>query len=400
MQAIILAAGEGSRMRPLTYTRPKVMLPLAGKPIIEHQLIAARDAGIREFVLVVGYFDSLVRDYFGNGKKWQVKIDYATQKKQLGTADAISKARERINGDFLVMNGDVGVLTAEIEALMRAEGHVICVNRREDCFGLGVIEVKGKKVTAIHEKNDHPPSDLANTGVYRFTPEIMRHIDATEKSPRGEFEITSTLENLIRDGGTLGHHRLDYWLDISYPWDLLSASEVLLQGMTGECLGSVEDGAVLHGEVSVGRGSVVRSGTVITGPAIIGEDCDIGPTSYLRPATTIGNGCRLGAFVKVKNSIIMRGTKIPHLSYVGDSIIGEGCNLGAGTNIANLRLDKQQVTVSGVDTGRRKLGAIMGDGVETGINASINVGTMIGNNCQVGPGASVSGVLLPDTRWY
>jgi UDP-N-acetylglucosamine diphosphorylase/glucosamine-1-phosphate N-acetyltransferase len=400
MQAIILAAGEGSRMRPLSYTRPKVMLPLAGRPIMEHLVIAAIAAGIKEFILVVGYYDHLIRDYFGDGSKWQVKIGYVTQKRQLGTADAIGKASERIRGDFLVLNGDVLVSLSDIQALIKASGNVMSVCHREECSGLGVIEVDGQRVTAIHEKCALPPSNLANAGLYRFTPEIMDLIETTEKSPRGEYEITDTLLALIGSGKTLNHHRIEYWLDVSYPWDLLGANETMLEDLKPVSEGTIEDGAVIKGPVSLGKGSVIRAGSYITGPVIIGEDCSIGPNCRIRSASTIGDGCNIGAFVEVKNSIVMRGTRIPHLNYVGDSVIGEDCNFGAGTKIANLRLDKRNVKVNGIDSGRRKLGAIIGDNVETGINASINVGTLIGNGCHIGPGAAVSGVLLPDARWY
>jgi bifunctional UDP-N-acetylglucosamine pyrophosphorylase/glucosamine-1-phosphate N-acetyltransferase len=133
---------------------------------------------------------------------------------------------------------------------------------------------------------------------------------------------------------------------------------------------------------------------------IIGRSCEIGPNCYIRPCTAIGDNCHIGAAVEVKNSIIMRGSKIPHLNYVGDSIIGENCNLGAGTKIANLKLDKQNIKVNDVDTKRRKLGAIIGDSVETGINASINVGTTIGNNTQIGPGALAHGIILPRSKIF
>jgi bifunctional UDP-N-acetylglucosamine pyrophosphorylase/glucosamine-1-phosphate N-acetyltransferase len=136
------------------------------------------------------------------------------------------------------------------------------------------------------------------------------------------------------------------------------------------------------------------------GPVIIGQDCDIGPNCYIRPYTSIGDNCHIGSAVEVKNCIIMKGSKIPHQNYVGDSIIGEECNFGAGTKIANLRLDKKNVTVASIDTKRRKLGAIMGDRVETGINACINAGSMIGNNTHIGPGAIASGVILPDSKIF
>jgi NDP-sugar pyrophosphorylase family protein len=157
---------------------------------------------------------------------------------------------------------------------------------------------------------------------------------------------------------------------------------------------------VLKGAVAIGKNTVIKSSAYIVGPVIIGEDCEIGPNCYIRPTTAIGDGCHIGAAVEIKNSVIMKGTKIPHLNYVGDSVIGEGCNLGAGTKIANLRLDKQNIQVGGIDTKRRKLGAVIGDNVETGINTSINVGSMIGNNTFIGPGVVVSGVIVPDSKLF
>jgi bifunctional UDP-N-acetylglucosamine pyrophosphorylase/glucosamine-1-phosphate N-acetyltransferase len=220
------------------------------------------------------------------------------------------------------------------------------------------------------------------------------------KSPRGEYEITDSLQLLMETEHDLFYQEIEYWLDLSYPWDLLSANESLLAGIESQNLGEVEENVVLKGTVSIGKDTIIRSGAYIVGPVIIGEGCEVGPNCYIRPCSAIGDGCHIGAAVEVKNSIIMRGSKLPHHNYVGDSIIGEGCNFGAGTKIANLRLDKGNIQVAGIDTGRRKLGAIIGDRVETGINASINVGSMIGNNTFVGPGTLVSGVVLPDSKVF
>jgi len=400
LKAVILAAGEGNRMRPLTSHRPKVMLPLANKPILEHLLVEASAAGIAEFILVVGYGDEQVRGYFGDGQKWGVTIAYCEQRKQLGTADAIGKVSDLVAGNFLVMNGDVVVGRKDIKKLAASRGNTLGVIEVEDPRGLGMVELADDRVVNIYEKITKPPTLTANAGLYLFTPEIMDIIARTEKSPRGEYEITDSLKLLIATGAGLHYHRLASWLDVSYPWDLLAANEGVMAGMKLENLGQVEPGAVLQGPVGIGRDTIVRSGSYIVGPVVIGEGGDIGPSCFIRPATAIGDGCRIGAAVEVKNSIIMNGTKIPHHNYVGDSVIGERCNLGAGTKIANLRLDKKDIRVSGVDTGRRKLGAIIGDDVETGINCSINVGSIIGGGSFIGPGAVVSGVVLPGSKLY
>jgi bifunctional UDP-N-acetylglucosamine pyrophosphorylase/glucosamine-1-phosphate N-acetyltransferase len=400
LKAVILAAGEGSRMRPLTYTRPKVMLPIANKPILEHLLIEAKKAGIREFIFIVGYRDEQVRDYFGNGDKWGVSIGYSTQRRQLGTADALKMIEGLVDGNFLVINGDIIVSQKDIDRLANSSDNTLSVVKVEDARDLGAVEINGSKVVRIYEKVKKPPSPMANAGLYLFTPDIFDAISQTSKSPRGEYEITDSLQWLIDQRGYISYQEIGYWLDLSYPWDLLTANESLLTGIKSQYLGEIEGNVVIKGEVAIGKNTVARSGSYIVGPVIIGQDCDLGPNCHIRPYTSIGDNCQIGAAVEVKNSIIMRGSKIPHHNYVGDSIIGEECNLGAGTKIANLRLDKKDIWVAGKDTKRRKLGAIIGDRVETGINASINVGSMIGNNTHIGPGAIASGVILPDSRIF
>ncbi|MFC2022663.1 bifunctional sugar-1-phosphate nucleotidylyltransferase/acetyltransferase [Chloroflexota bacterium] len=398
MKAVILAAGEGARMRPLTYTRPKVMLPLANKPIMERTLLEAIRAGITEFIIIVGYHEEQVRDYFSNGKRWGVSIDYYSQRQQLGTAEALQMANSQIDEKFLVINADILTTSQDIAVIMTSEKTTLGVIEVGDVRGLGTVEIDGDRVVRIHEKADNPPSHMVNAGVYLFTPEIYRAISRTPKSPRGEYEITDSLQILIDDGQQVGYQEIGYWLNLSYPWDLLSANEYLLDSMEPQNLGQVEDNVVIKGKVSIGSGTLLRSGSYIIGPVIIGKGCDIGPNCYIRAHTSIGDNCHIGSAVEVKNSIIMNGSKIPHQNYVGDSVIGEQCNFGAGTKIANLRLDKKDVIVAGTNTRRRKLGAIVGDRVETGVNACINVGSLIGNNTHIGLGAVASGVILPDSR--
>ena len=168
--------------------------------------------------------------------------------------------------------------------------------------------------------------------------------------------------------------------------------------------GDVSEKATVIGNIQIGKGTEVLPGSYIIGPVIIGKDCEIGPNNYLRPSTCIGDKCKIGAAVEIKNSIIMSHTNVPHLTYVGDSVIGERCNLGAGTKVANLRLDETevQVVVDGRRTGsgRRKLGVIMGDDVKTGINASIDVGTIIGEGTMIGMGAVARGTIAPKSKIF
>jgi UDP-N-acetylglucosamine diphosphorylase/glucosamine-1-phosphate N-acetyltransferase len=399
MKCVILAAGEGKRMHPLTYTRPKVMLPIAGKPILEWNLLNARAAGLKEFVFIVSYKSEMVREYFGDGKPWNVKINYVNQGKALGTAHAIGTVEPFVK-DFVVLCGDTIFGIKDIKQLIKS-GTKIGLIKVENPLEYGIVELKGKQVLKIHEKMDTPSSNIINAGVYHFNKHIFDYIRKTEKSPRGEYEITDSINMLVENEHMEGIF-LKEWRDVVYPWHLLDANQELLKKMKTKIQGTVEKNVSINGTIWVGKGTIIRSGTYIEGPVVIGNDSKIGPNCYIRPYTTIGNHCHVGNACEVKNSIIMDNSNVPHLNYVGDSVIGQQCNLGAGTTVANLKLDKNNIWVvlngNKIDSKRRKLGTIMGDNVQTGINSVINVGTMIGNNVFIGPGAMAKGEIRPDTK--
>ncbi len=405
MKAVILAAGEGMRMRPLTYTRPKVMLPIANKPILEHLISELSKVGVRDVVLVVGYKDDVIRNYFKDGGNFGVSIEYVSQRKQLGTADALKSAVHLLDDEFLMLNGDNIVSHEDLKKLIEADGMAIGIFRVENPQDFGIVEVENGRIRKIVEKPEKPPSDLINAGVYKFNSDIIEFLERTPLSKRGEYEITDTIQLAINYGIEFKAVELKTWIDVGYPWDLLKANEFMLKNINESIIeGEIEEGAHIKGNVVIGEGTVIRSGSYIIGPVVIGKNCVIGPNCFIRPYTSIGDNCHIGACVEIKNSIIMSNTNVPHLNYVGDSVIGENCNLGAGTKIANLRLDGKEIyaTVKGrkVPTGRRKFGAIIGDNVKTGINVSINVGTMIGNDVLIAPSAKVEGYIEPYSRVF
>jgi bifunctional UDP-N-acetylglucosamine pyrophosphorylase/glucosamine-1-phosphate N-acetyltransferase len=397
MECVVLAAGEGRRMRPLTANRPKVMLPLANRPILEHLIVAARDAGITAFTLVVGYREREIRSCFGNGERLGVRIRYVIQRHQLGTGDALRACEGLVTGPFLLLNGDMVTRSGDLRALAGREPPVIGVSRSTHPEDFGTVRMEGDRVVDLAEKVPNPPGDLISAGAYLLDPGIFGLLESIGRSERGEYEITDALSVLIREGGLAGYP-LSFWLDVGYPWDLLSANAMLLSDRAFEREGTVEPGVVLDGDVAVGPGSVLRTGTVIEGPCVIGRDCRIGPHAYIRGATAIGNDCHVGHCSEVKNSVILAGTKVPHFNYVGDSVIGSSCNLGAGTKIANLRNDRRPVQACGRDTGRLKFGAIIGDGVSFGINCSVNAGSVVGSGCSFAPQSYIHGCIMDGTE--
>ena len=399
MNCVILAAGEGKRMHPLTFTRPKIMLPIAGKPIVEWNLLNAREAGFKEFIFVVGYKSEMVRSYFGDGKKWKVHITYINQGQALGTAHAIGMVEPFVD-NCVVVCGDTIFGKEDIQHIMRRKRSIGLVEV-DNPRSYGIVETKGKHVLKIYEKLEQPFSNIINAGIYHFTHTIFNSIKKTKKSARGEYEITDSINILLQKEKMEGVF-LNTWRDVVYPWHLLDANEDLMKKTTSKHVqGVVEKNATIKGDVQIGKNTVIMNGSYIEGPVIIGDNCRIGPNCYIRASTSIGNNCHIGNACEVKNSIIMDHSNVPHQNYVGDSIIGEYCNLGAGTTVANLRLDKKTIHVvlngKKIDTKRRKLGMIMGDNVQTGVNAMINVGALIGNNVFIGLGTLASGEIRPET---
>ena len=406
MKGYILAAGEGLRMRPLTSNIPKPLLPVAGRPFLEHNIESLKEAGIRDLILLVGWRAQRIREHFGDGKDFGVKIEYIEQKERLGTAHAIGMIKDKIDSSFFCLYGDV-VLTKEsvkgmVEHHKKVKGSLMALTTVEDPRRYGSVIVDAGVVKDIIEKPDVPESNLVNAGAYILEPEIFEAIAETKKSSRGEYEITDSFKTLIRKSHLYTHLLTGEWIDVARPWDLIDANRILMDGLGADIKGDVSEKATIIGNIQVGKGTRVLPGSYIIGPTIIGEHCEIGPNAYIRPSTSIGEHCKIGAAVEIKNSVIMNRTNVPHLSYVGDSVIGERCNLGAGTKVANLRLDEReiQVVVDGkkVGSGRRKLGVIMGDDVKTGINATIDVGTIIGEGTFIGLGAVARGTIAPKSR--
>ncbi len=411
MRAYILSAGEGTRMRPLTSLMPKPLLPVAGKPFMEHTIEVLKNAGITEITILLGWLQNRVIRHFGDGSAFGVKIDYLRQEERLGTAHAIGMAKGKFTEDFIALNGDV-VLTSDmigtlLDFYSDHQGTIVSLTKVDHPKDFGIVTLEGNVVKSIIEKPKDPLSDLANAGIYVFTPEILDAVKRTKLSRRGEYEITDSLRLLMKDQDVYGCEFKGKWVDIGMPWDMLTANELLMGMMTNRepvIEGEVEPYATLKGYVHVGKGTIIKNGVYIEGPVVICQGAKIGPNSYLRQNVVIGKGCYIGSNVEIKNSIIMDNSNIPHHNYVGDSIIGENCNLGAGTKVANLRLNNKNVEVflkgRKIDTGRRKLGVIMGHGVKTGINSVIDVGTVIGENAFVGPGARIRGTVQPNSMIF
>ena len=399
MKALILAAGKGERFWPLTENNPKPLLPVANKPLLEKTIEALVYSGIRNIVVLVRYQQEKIRETLGNGKRLGCEIEYAVQRRLGGTADAVASVSGDFRGEssFLVVYGDnyygkEGVRRFVKESSRKKESMSMAVAQVTDASQFGSVKTKARKVVSIQEKKgDHKPGTV-NAGLYLLDNSIFDLAKKTPKSERGEYELTDSLTFLIRNGKQLHafSFRPNGWTGITYPWDLLDANRLAMESEKRRIAGKIEANVNIKGSIVVEEGTVVKSGTYIEGPVHIGKECVIGPNAYLRAFTCTGNRVKIGAGCEVKNSIVMDDTKVPHISYVGDSVLGKACSLGAGTITANLRFDekpvKSKVKNAWVDSNRKKFGTIMGDNARTGINVSIFPGVKIGSDSWIGPG--------------
>ena len=392
-KALILAAGKGNRMWPLTENKPKPLLPVAGKSIIEKQIIELKKAGVKEVNILIGYKMNKISEKLGNGNSFGLKINYVVQEEQKGTGHAVNQMKDKISEPFYCLNGDTIINQNNIQRLLGNKEHMVMMTTEvNDGSNFGAVESKNGYLISIKEKGVSGKASI-NAGIYLFNTGIFKALANIKKSIRGEYELTDALESIASDVKVVEYE--GFWKDIGSPWDLLTANEQEIINVDEKNEGIIEENVILNGTARIGKGTILKSGTYIEGAVWIGDNCIIGPNAYLRNGTVLCGDNKVGASSEVKNSILMEGAKAPHHNYVGDSILGENCNLGSGTKIANLRLDKNEIIVvhkgKKVNTKRRKLGAIIGDDTKTGINASINSGTILGSNVKIGPSAIVSG---------
>ena len=411
MRAVVLAAGRGVRFQPLTLTKPKCMLPVGGSPLLEWLFKALKEAGVREVLTVLSPEGWKVKE-FCDVSGLGLKASYRMDKHPKGTGSSLTLAESftknrvflTVYGDLYLSSGMVkGFLEKALKRLKEGFKAALATVKVGSPREYGVVQVKGEgRVLKVLEKPESPRSNLANAGIYLFKPAIFKAIRLVRASPRGEIELTEAVNILAEEGSVYAVTVPSVgWLDVGRPWDLLEANRRALSERKGKVEGVVESQAVLHGDVTVEKGATVRFGSVVEGPAFIGSGCTVEPFARIRPYTSLGRNVKVGSFCEVKNSIVMDGSKISHLCYVGDSILGENCNLGAGTLLANLRLDEQPVKVKikgvKVSSGLRKFGVILGDEVKTAVNVSIMPGVKVGPRSLIGPGITVSTDVPADT---
>jgi len=384
-QAVILAAGEGQRLRPFTVTKPKIMLRVAGKPILSYVVESLSQNGIRNIVLVVGYGKEQVFDYMGSGEQFGVNINYVTQERQLGTAHALSQAKAITENEFLVLPGDNLIEASTIAQFVTIWPEAVLVKRVDNPLRYGVVNTDSGMVKDIVEKPKETKSNIINTGIYALTREIFNFIDP-------ELDIPDVLNNMIAQGKPITAQETDgTWLDVVYPWDILSLNAAVLCQIQAKLGGIIETGVSVKGSVIVGKDTVIRSNSYIAGPVVIGNNCDIGPNVCLLPATSIGDNVVVSPFSEINNSVIGNDVSIGSGCVIQDSVIDKGCiikgHFTACSGEAEVKFNDDYHKVS--------IGAILGEGCSLDNSVVAQPGVIVGNYSQV-QALKLIGGRLPD----
>jgi len=381
-QSIILAAGEGQRLRPFTATKPKVMIRVANKPILEYVVSALREVGILDIIMVVGYRKERIIDYFGDGSKFGVRIRYAVQEQQLGTAHALKQAKDFVRDEFIVLPGDNIVDVKTIKCALRP--WTLVYRSVGEISKYGAVVIKNGRIARIVEKPRDEISNLANTGIYSFTEDIFNRIG-------DETSLVSVVNSLAKEIEIRAVESDGIWMDVVYPWDILRVNDLAMKFSGKKVAGKIEQNVTIIGNVQIGKNTIIRGNTYIKGPVIIGDGCEIGPNAVIMPSTSIGDNVKIGAHSFVANSVINNSVVLSSGCFLEDSVIDRGSVVGAKFT-ANRGGCELKV---GEELHSIEAGVFIGENCRIAANVVAESGTVLGNGSAVASLKLLRGI-LPD----
>lgn len=340
MKGLILSGGKGTRLRPITHTSAKQLIPVANKPILFYSLEAMQEAGIKEVGIVVGDTWKEIKENVGDGGKWDLKVTYIHQEAPLGLAHAVMISRDFLGEEPFVMYLGDNILKEGIKRFVKefekelpdAQIFVAEVTNPQD---FGVVVIRNGKIIKLIEKPRKPPTNLALVGVYIFTHHIFEAVKELKPSWRGEYEITDAINWLLQKGYRINYLKVEgWWKDTGKPEDLLEANRILLEDINREIKGKIKN-SILRGRIIVEENTVVENSR-IRGPVIIGKNCII-KESYIGPFTSINDECEI-IKSEIEDSIIMEKSKIIEVDgRIEESIIGKEVMIRRGNTKRNVK---------------------------------------------------------------
>jgi len=326
MKGLILSGGKGTRLRPLTFTQAKQLVPVANKPVLFYGIEALKEAGIREIGIVVGETKDEIKEAVGDGKRWGIEITYIEQEEPLGLAHAVLISEEFLGREpFVMYLGDnilkSGITSLVKEFIKKKPNSLILLTEVPNPQMFGVAELRDGKVVKLVEKPKRPMSNLALVGVYMFDFHIFEAAKSIKPSWRNELEITDAIQYLVNHGYEVHPHLVSgWWKDTGKIEDILEANRLILETISSEIQGKIDSGSKINGKVIIEKDVLVQN-SIIRGPAIIGEETEI-IDSYIGPFTSIQRKCRI-IRTEIEHSIIMEGSEIMDVgSRIDESLIG------------------------------------------------------------------------------
>ncbi len=386
MKAIILAAGKGAKLSPFSNTRPVPMISIAGKTLLENSLCQLKNAGISDVYIVVGHHKERVQDFVAEKYGDGMNIHCLEQKKNAGIGDAVRQVKDKISqGEyFLLIYGDT--LTDEnICSKAQQSFHSfkcpvasICLPPSNESFGNVFLNAKMKITKIIEKPKGNNFGNYVLAGVFILPESFFGLLE------KNKLSMEKALKALVKEGSLMASMWEDEWLDIVYPWEILQANQIILDSWTESSIAKsavMESNVTIQGVVNIEEDVVIKAGAVLEGPCSIGKGTYIGNNSLIRSYTSIGRKCSVGYGVELKNCVVLDNSGIGRLSFVGDSVIGENVDIGAGCMTVNRTVDWQKVHVkngkSSFPSGLVKLGAFVGDDVTIGAGNTIQPGTVV-----------------------
>lgn len=388
--AVVLAAGEGTRLRPLTHNRPKPMLPAANQPILQHVLDALVDAGMERIVIVVGYKRERVQEHFGPQYR-DTPIEYVTQEKQLGSGHALLQVKSTVDAPFIVVNGDKLVDGTSVRAVSRRleeeAGEVMAVVERPNASQYDVVTLEGQYVGEFIGQPETDEYRLINAGIYGFTPEIF---DTIEEIPRreGELVLPDAIAKRVEEKGVRAARIEGLWADATYPWDLLTvAREVLERGRASE--------PERRSDVWIDGDAYVHESAVLQPPVVVGPDCEIGPSTVVGPNVALAENTTVGSNVTVDTAVIDSDCRIGHGSILEETVLGQDVHLGTDVTVTGGPAD---VRVGDRVYESQSLGAVLADRVRVGGSTAFEPGSLVGTEASIGTNVTVSGTIQEHSK--
>jgi NDP-sugar pyrophosphorylase family protein len=323
--------------------------------------------------MIVGYQKQQIFDYIGDGSRFGVKVQYLTQEKQLGTAHALTMAKQYTQEEFMVLAGNKLIMPDTIAQILTLPSPSILITKVNNPSRYGVVNFKAGKIVNIIEKPATSESNYISTGIYTFKKKAFEYFE-------NELNVPDAINQMLLKGESIEVIETDKtWLDIVYPWDILSLNSLILERIQSNQNGIIEPGVSLKDQVSIGKDTTIHSNTYIIGPAAIGNGCEIGPNVCILPSTSIGDNVTIGPFTEIKNSVVQDDVEIGSHSIIQGSVIDQGCSMGshfiACCDETEVKVDNEYYSIN--------MGMIMGKSCRAGNMVSVQAGGIIGNYCKI-----------------